>query len=185
MWIIVAGSRTVSEGAVRTALSRCPWLGYATGVVSGTAKGADQIGEKWAAEHGLDVIRFPANWKRYGRGAGPVRNRMMAEKAHGLVAVWDGQSRGTTSMINLARQRGLRVFVHRTDEGSSQSYDAAGVLADIWQEAEERAAMKLDSNTPSVGHAEREAAREVVASRRSREEQPNTIQLAIAVAASS
>ena len=54
----------------------------------------------------IKVMRFPANWKKYGKKAGPIRNETMAKNAEGLVAIWDGQSRGTTSMINLATRYG-------------------------------------------------------------------------------
>ena len=84
-------------------------------LISGTCKGADQMGERYAEEHGLRVQRFPADWKTYGRAAGPIRNRQMAEfasKADGiLVAFWDGNSRGTASMIRLAEQKNLRISV--------------------------------------------------------------------------
>lgn len=58
---------------------------------------------------------FPAHWRRWGAAAGPIRNRLMAERADALIAVWDGESRGTASMVCLAERRGLRVHVCRTD----------------------------------------------------------------------
>ena len=86
-------------------------------IVSGTARGADQLGEKFAKEFNLEVKRFPAAWDLYGKRAGRIRNEEMAkyaisDGAYGLlVAFWDGESRGTKSMIDLAREHGLAVRV--------------------------------------------------------------------------
>ncbi len=112
MRVIIAGSRTVTdfmqvvEAVVKSGFD-------VTTVISGTAKGVDQLGEDYAELFGLDVERFPADWSQHGRAAGPIRNRAMAEAADALVAVWDGSSRGTKNMIETARKLGLAVHVHR------------------------------------------------------------------------
>ena len=80
-------------------------------VVSGTARGVDRMGEQWAAENQVPVKRFPADWDRHGRAAGYIRNRAMADYADALIALWDGDSRGTKGMIDDAKARGLKVFV--------------------------------------------------------------------------
>jgi hypothetical protein len=77
-------------------------------IVSGGAKGADTLGEQFAQTHNLPCKIFPADWKKYGRAAGPKRNAQMAEYANYGVALWDGKSRGTANMIK--RMDG-RVFV--------------------------------------------------------------------------
>lgn len=115
--LIIAGSRTVEdmavvEQALQAAGARPERVQE---VVSGAARGVDRLGEQWAAKHGIAVKRFPADWRAHGRAAGPMRNDKMARYATHLVAIWDGQSRGTASMIALAKARGLRVFVYRTD----------------------------------------------------------------------
>ncbi|MEQ8278566.1 MAG: SLOG family protein [Deltaproteobacteria bacterium] len=102
MRVIVAGSRNATEAQVNEALDRCPWIGFASAIVSGTARGADEFGERWAAKREIEVHRFPADWRTYGKRAGPIRNRQMAQNADGLVAVWDGRSRGTKTMIEFA-----------------------------------------------------------------------------------
>jgi hypothetical protein len=108
---IIAGSREgVTFKDVLTAIRDCGWK--LTGVVSGTALGADTEGEKAAKLLGIPVHRFPANWEKYGRAAGPIRNRQMAENAEALIAVWDGVSRGTKNMIEEAKARNLAVYVH-------------------------------------------------------------------------
>lgn len=83
-----------------------------TEVVSGTAKGVDQLGEKIAATFRLPVKRFPADWDKYGKSAGMIRNKQMGDYADALIAVWDGKSRGTKQMIEYAKSKGLKVFVY-------------------------------------------------------------------------
>ena len=78
-------------------------------VVCGEARGADTLGKRYAEERGFSVVSFPADWDRYGKRAGPVRNEEMAKNADALVAFWDGQSHGTKHMIDTARRYGLLV----------------------------------------------------------------------------
>ena len=79
-------------------------------VVSGAARGADLLGERYAKERGYTVRRFPADWS-LGRGAGFIRNEEMAQNADALVAFWDGKSRGTQHMIKTAERYKLEVRV--------------------------------------------------------------------------
>jgi hypothetical protein len=110
--VIIAGGRDITDYA--TVAMAMTEAGFAvTEVVSGTAAGVDRLGEEWAQRRGLPIKRFPAPWTEFGKAAGPIRNRQMAEYADALVAVWDGKSRGTKNMINQARARGLVVHVHR------------------------------------------------------------------------
>ena len=60
-------------------------------------------------------LLHPADWNRLGRAAGPIRNEEMAEVSDALIAFWDGKSRGTKSMIEIARRKGLQVAVVRYD----------------------------------------------------------------------
>lgn len=80
-------------------------------VISGHAPGADRTGERYAQEKGFKIKRMPADWKKYGKAAGPIRNREMAEQADALIAFWDGSSRGTAHMIESARVKNLNVNV--------------------------------------------------------------------------
>lgn len=72
-------------------------------ILSGTAKGADKLGERYAHEHGLLVDRFPAEWEKYHQGAGQRRNTEMAQTADAVVVFWDGQSSGTQNIIQCAK----------------------------------------------------------------------------------
>ena len=85
-------------------------------IVSGKAKGADLLGEKFAKKYDYKLTEFPADWNTYGKAAGPIRNEQMAKYAAEadkgvLFAFWDGKSRGTKSMIDLAKQYRLEVHV--------------------------------------------------------------------------
>lgn len=82
-------------------------------IVCGEARGADSLGKRYAEEHGISVKSFPAEWERYGKSAGYKRNVQMAENADALVAFWDGKSRGTRHMIDIAIDHGLQVRIIR------------------------------------------------------------------------
>ena len=80
-------------------------------ILSGCARGADLCGERYAIEKWLDIERFPAQWEQYGKSAGFKRNADMIEKADAVVAFWDGKSRGTQHMIELARKRNVPIRI--------------------------------------------------------------------------
>lgn len=111
MKTIIAGSRDASMQDVRNALAACPWTDLITEVISGTARGADRFGEQWADENSIPVDPYPAEWDKYGKGAGMRRNYEMAANAEALIAIWDGVSPGTKHMIRVAEEQKLRVFI--------------------------------------------------------------------------
>ncbi len=84
---------------------------YTLVFVSGGCQGADKLGERYAQEIGFEVKRYPANWKKYGRAAGPIRNEEMAAECDYVICFWDGKSRGTKSMIEVAKKRGKNLKV--------------------------------------------------------------------------
>ena len=112
MRIIIAGTRTsVNMDHLEVAIQKSGWTPKV--IISGTAKGADQLGEQWARENSVPVKQFKPDWSQYGKAAGPKRNREMAENADALIALWDGKSKGTKNMIETAEKLGLKVYVHR------------------------------------------------------------------------
>lgn len=115
MKTIIAGSRTVTDlRQVQMAMRLSGFTDATTEVVSGGARGPDLLGETWARHHKKPIKRFPPDWLKLGKRAGIVRNCAMALYADALVAVWDGESRGTKHMITEATRLGLKVYVHRT-----------------------------------------------------------------------
>ena len=112
MKTIIAGGRNVTEADIlESALDELPW--QISEVVSGGAKGVDQMGEEWAERNRIPVKLFKADWKTYGRAAGPKRNEQMADYGEALLAIWDGKSKGTANMIKNAEKQGLTVHVFR------------------------------------------------------------------------
>ena len=108
MRVIIAGSREIVDyDLVCRAIEESGF--EMTEVVSGRARGVDALGEKYALEHDVNLRLFPAEWDKYGKRAGYLRNAKMANYADALVAIWDGFSRGTASMIDLARRKGLKI----------------------------------------------------------------------------
>lgn len=82
-------------------------------IISGGAKGADALGERYAKENGFAVERYSADWDTYGRSAGPRRNKQMAEVCDCVICFWDGISRGTKTMIEYAKQYGKPVRIKK------------------------------------------------------------------------
>lgn len=84
-------------------------------IVSGNAKGADAFGEEYALKKGLKLSIFKADWKKYGRAAGPIRNREMyhyaLEDHPMIIAFWDGVSKGTKNMIDVAPKNGADIHI--------------------------------------------------------------------------
>ncbi len=80
-------------------------------IVSGMARGADAMGVKYADDNNLALKKFPADWDRYGKSAGYRRNEEMAAYADTCICFWDGKSKGTAHMIDLAKRYGLKIKV--------------------------------------------------------------------------
>ena len=84
-------------------------------IVSGCATGADTIGERYAEENGFEVEKYPADWKTYGRSAGPKRNKQMAEVSDYVICFWDEKSTGMRSMISYARKFGKPIKIKKIE----------------------------------------------------------------------
>lgn len=80
-------------------------------ILSGGCSGADMLGERYAEERNMRIERYPAQWDLYGKYAGPKRNMEMAENCDYIICFWDGKSKGTKSLIEIAKnlKRPLRV----------------------------------------------------------------------------
>lgn len=79
--------------------------------VSGGCRGADALGERYAAENGFMAEIYPAVWEKYGRAAGPKRNKKIAEISDYIICFWDGKSKGTKSLIQFAEKAGKTVKI--------------------------------------------------------------------------
>ena len=110
MRVIIAGSRNteLTSKEIYQELDKIYSKIDITKVLSGGARGIDTYGEAWAILNKIFVERYTADWNKYGKAAGPIRNRKMAENADALI-VFPGGS-GTRSMISEARKRNLTIF---------------------------------------------------------------------------
>jgi len=108
MIILVCGGREWNNLEVMVREMEC--LPKVATIVHGAAKGADTMAGLIAEQLGMTVLPFPADWKKYGRSAGPVRNREMFRKTDpDLVLAFHENidaSKGTKDMVNYARQQG-------------------------------------------------------------------------------
>lgn len=118
MRIIIAGSRDITDLAViERGMQEVKdkhfggvWSHGLT-ILSGGARGVDQLGERWANIHNARIELYPAEWDKHGRSAGYIRNIEMAKRAGMLVAFWDQESRGTKHMIGVAVEHNLIVEI--------------------------------------------------------------------------
>lgn len=110
MRVIIAGSRTIfNYDLVKEAIKES---GFKIKVIlCGCANGVDKLGEQYATDHGIMIEYYEADWKKYGKLAGFVRNDIMADNADALIAIWDNKSRGTMHMIQSARINNLKVYI--------------------------------------------------------------------------
>ena len=127
MKIIIAGSRNITDyELVKRAILDSGFTdlpNQSTEIVSGMARGVDMLAVRYAREYNLSLYEFPADWNKYGRAAGMIRNDDMAQFADALIAIWDGCSVGTKGMIDIARSRRLKIFVVRTDIGTAMGVE--------------------------------------------------------------
>lgn len=84
-------------------------------IIEGCANGADSISGDVALELGYRLLEFPANWNKYGRAAGPIRNKQMLDEGKpDLVLAFHTnieKSKGTKNMIVQSKKRGIKVVL--------------------------------------------------------------------------
>ena len=110
MNIVIAGSRDFNDYELLE-LTITKWAEEQTElkqeditIISGNARGADKLGERFAKEYSLKLKVYPADWNQYGKSAGYIRNKIMASVSDVAFIFWDGQSKGTKHMIDLCNQ---------------------------------------------------------------------------------
>lgn len=109
MKIAVVGGRKFSNyNLLKETLEQENYIGI---LISGGAKGADQMAERYALEKNLPTLILRPLWDLHGKKAGFIRNKEIVEACDKLIAFWDGQSKGTSHSIYLARSLGKEVKV--------------------------------------------------------------------------
>ena len=73
-------------------------------IIDGGARGVDQIATAFAISHNCSCREYPADWNKYGKAAGPIRNEQMVKDCDYCLIFWDGESRGTKNDIDLCER---------------------------------------------------------------------------------
>jgi len=81
-------------------------------VISGGASGADYLGEKYADEFVIDKVIYKAEWDKYGKRAGFIRNEYIIRDCDVCICFWDGESHGTKHDIELCEKMHKKCFVY-------------------------------------------------------------------------
>ena len=113
--VIIAGSRDITNLTLITKGMNDLWdqIGPYE-IISGMARGVDNISQEVAKKAHVKVYEMPAEWDRFGKSAGYRRNESMAQLATHLLTFWDGESKGTKHMIDLGHKYDLKVTIIRT-----------------------------------------------------------------------
>lgn len=112
MRLIIAGSRTIQDYGIVAQLIRnylAIYVPINLVIIQGEAKGVDKLAKAFAIDNDIKWKSYPANWGKHGKSAGPKRNRKMAKKATHLLAIWDGESRGTNDMVKAGKEYNLHI----------------------------------------------------------------------------
>lgn len=114
MKVLVCGDRHYADrAAVFATLDDLNGRDGISLVIEGEAPGADTFGREWGEVHNVPIARFPADWDKYGRAAGPIRNRqMLVEGQPDLVVYFHddlAHSKGTADMVRQAMKAGVSV----------------------------------------------------------------------------
>ena len=122
-YLLIAGSRNFNDRETfeRVAADYIDMDARFTTIVEGGASGADSLAKEYAEKYCAGFVEFKADWKKYGRAAGPKRNDEMVafikEKNGTALYFWDGESIGTKQCIESARRKGVDVTVWNTTTG--------------------------------------------------------------------
>lgn len=110
MRLLITGGRDFDdEHLLKVTLDRLHAESPFTCLIHGAAKGADRLAGQWAQANGVEEVACPADWRRHGRGAGPVRNKLMLEEHKPDLLVAFPGGKGTASMVGIAEKAGLQV----------------------------------------------------------------------------
>ena len=132
---VICGPRDFDDyDAVKTAIKESGFK--ICEVVSGGAKGADELGERWAKENKIKLSIFKADWddltakgaiikenkwgKKYNANSGFARNQKMANYADAIIAINKGNTPGTSDMIKRAKNNNLKIFVYEIEKADTE-----------------------------------------------------------------
>ncbi len=135
MKVLICGSRTINDPAMISLAIEESGINP-THIISGGARGIDRLAGEYAASNGIAFTEYLADWDRYGKRVGFMRNYIMVGEAEAVIAVWDGKSPGTKHAIDTARSSGKPVFVYRYGNGEAGLAASATVWSSPGTETE-------------------------------------------------
>ena len=112
MKLAVVGSRNFNDyGLLKKYLDKIHSVEPITFIVSGGAKGADSLSERWAKENNVETMIFIPDWNTHGKSAGYKRNVDIITNADKCLACWDGISKGTKHSIDLCEKHNKKLKI--------------------------------------------------------------------------
>lgn len=115
MKVLICGGRDYEDWEKFNTMMNNVWeslskIDEVTEIAHGGATGVDGMADDWAWYHGIPVKKFPADWKKHGKAAGPIRNaQMLKEFGPDVVVAFPG-GRGTGDMVQRAKAHGVKVI---------------------------------------------------------------------------
>ena len=129
MRILVCGDRNWTD--CKSIENRLKLLPKDTIIIHGACRGADKIAGLEAKKLGFEVLEFPAEWEKYGKGAGPIRNQKMLDEGKPDVVIAFHQdienSKGTKDMVERAEKVGIKVEIIR-NKGTTREFSVYNIL---------------------------------------------------------
>jgi len=112
MRITICGSRGIKDyNLVKSIIEQSKFS--ITEINCGMASGVDMLAYRWALENKIPIHQYPPNWNIDGRKAGALRNCKMVDESEGVIAIWDGISKGTPITINHAKKKNKFIFLFK------------------------------------------------------------------------
>lgn len=111
MKLLIAGSRSFDNYELLCNEMKSYDISKIDYIISGTARGADKLGERFARDNNIKILSFPAEWDKYGKSAGYKRNLLMGEECDEAIIFYDGSSKGSMHMINILKEKNKKYKV--------------------------------------------------------------------------
>lgn len=111
MHLLIAGSRNYKDAEfIYSRIDLIRDNHYITKIIAGGATGVDQVAKEYAKEHNIPFEKYKADWDKYGKAAGPIRNKQMVDAADIILAIRYNYSPGTSNTLKLAKKAELKIY---------------------------------------------------------------------------